>query len=308
MVGGKQMSTGKTTVKRKQVSKDKMFTAFCIVIALILTLLVLYPVVYVISASLSSPDALLQGEVWLWPVDFTMKGYKAVFDYKKVWIGYGNTIFYTIVGTLFNVSMTMICAYPLSRKNLPGRGIIMGLFTFTMLFSGGLIPNYIWLKNLNMLNTRWAMLLPSAMSVYNMIVARTFIQNNIPEELYDAAKIDGSDDINFFFRIVLPLTKAVMAVLALWYAVGHWNSYFNAFIYLKDYKLYPLQIFLKDVLVSNSFSTAEMLNPESHVDLLNLKLLLKFSLIVVSAAPLCALYPFVQKYFVKGVTIGSVKG
>ncbi len=308
MVGGKQMSTGKTTVKRRQVPKDKMFTTFCIVIALILTLIVLYPVVYVISASFSSPAALLQGDVWLWPVDFTLKGYKAVFDYKKVWIGYGNTIFYTIVGTLFNVSMTMICAYPLSRKNLPGRGIIMGLFTFTMLFSGGLIPNYIWLKNLNMLDTRWVMLLPSAMSVYNMIVARTFIQNNIPEELYDAAKIDGSDDISFFFRIVLPLTKAVMAVLALWYAVGHWNSYFNAFIYLKDYKLYPLQIFLKDVLVSNSFSTAEMLNPESHVDLLNLKLLLKFSLIVVSAAPLCALYPFVQKYFVKGVTIGSVKG
>lgn len=308
MVGGKQMRTEKIIVKRKQMSKDRMFTAFCIGIALILTLIVLYPVVYVISASFSSPAALLQGDVWLWPVDFTLKGYKAVFDYKKVWIGYGNTIFYTVVGTLLNVSMTMLCAYPLSRKNLPGRGIIMGLFTFTMLFSGGLIPNYIWLKNLNMLDTRWAMLLPSAMSVYNMIVARTFIQNNIPEELYDAAKIDGSDDISFFFRIVLPLTKAVMAVLALWYAVSHWNSYFNAFIYLKDYTLYPLQIFLKDVLVSNSFSTAEMLNPESHVDLLNLKLLLKFSLIVVSAAPLCALYPFVQKYFVKGVTIGSVKG
>jgi len=293
--------------KKREISKDKIFVISCLVIILLLTVMVLYPVIYVISASFSSPTALMQGKVWLWPVDVSLAGYKAVFDYQKVWIGYGNTIFYTVVGTVINVVMSMICAYPLSRRNLPGRGIFMGIFTFTMLFSGGLIPNYVWMKTLGLLDTRWALLIPSAMSVYNMIVARTFIENNVPEELYEAAKIDGSDDFNFFFKIVLPLTKAVIAVLALWYAVGHWNAYFDAFIYLKDNTLYPLQIFLKDILVANS-SSAEMMSAESHVDLLNLKLLLKYSLIVVSAAPLCALYPFVQKYFVKGVTIGSVKG
>ena len=302
------MKTDKSRVKKKQISKDTIFIATCTVVALLLTLIVLYPVIYVISASFSSPTSLLKGEVWLWPVDITLEGYKAVFDYQKVWIGYGNTIFYTVVGTVLNVAMTMLCAYPLSRPNLPGRGIIMKIFTFTMLFGGGLIPNYMWMKTMHLLDTRWALLLPSAMSVYNMIVARTFIQNNIPEELYEAANLDGCDDFNFFARIVLPLSKAVIAVLALWYAVGHWNSYFDAFIYLKDYKLYPLQIFLKDVLVSNSFSTADMMSPESFTDVVNLKLLLKYALIVVSAAPMCMLYPFVQKHFVKGITIGSVKG
>lgn len=288
--------------------KDIIFEAVCLGVALILTLLVLYPVVYVVSASFSSPTSLLKGEVWLWPVKPTLAGYEAVFEYRNVWIGYGNTIFYTLTGTLLNVVMTMICAYPLSRPNLPGRGIIMKIFTFTMLFGGGLIPNYMWMKTLGLLDTRWALLLPTAMSVYNMIVARTFIQNNIPEELYEAAVLDGCNDYHFFGDIVLPLSKAVMAVLALWYAVGHWNAYFDAFIYLKNKNLYPLQIFLKDVLVSNSFSTADMMNPESYTDVVNLKLILKYALIVVSAAPMCMLYPFVQKYFVKGVTIGSVKG
>lgn len=294
--------------KTKKMTKDGAFEISCLAIALFLTLLVLYPVVYVVSASFSSPKAILEGRVWLWPVEVGLDGYKAVFNYSKVFIGYANTIFYTVVGTLINVAMTMICAYPLSRKQLPGRGAIMKLFTFTMLFSGGMIPNYIWMKQLNLLDTRWVLLIPGAMSVYNMIVARTFIQSNIPEELYEAAQIDGCDDIRFFSNVVLPLSKSILAVLALWYAVGHWNSYFSAFLYLKDYKLYPLQVFLKDVLVSNSFSSADMMDPESYEAMVNLKLLLKYSLIVVSAAPLCSFYPFVQKHFVKGVTIGSVKG
>lgn len=295
-------------VRKTPVLQDKIFLGSCYGVILFLTILVLYPIIYVLSASFSSPTALAAGKVWLYPVDFSVDGYKAVFNYEKIWIGYRNTIIYVIAGTLINVTMTLFCAYPMARKTLPGRSALMGMFTFTMLFGGGMIPNYILMKNLGIMNTVWAMLLPGAMSVYNMIVARTFLQNNIPEELLDAAKIDGCDDFRFFSQIVLPLSKAIIAVLALWYAVGHWNAYFNAFLYLKDYKLYPLQIFLKDVLVANEFSADDMMDPETIIALTNMKLLLKYSLIVVSVVPLFSFYPFVQKYFVKGVTIGSVKG
>ena len=199
----------------------------------------------------------------------------------------------------------MACAYPLSRKQLHGKGPIMFLFTFTMLFSGGMIPNYILVKNLKIMNTVWAMLLPGCMSVYNMIVARTFIQHNIPNELLEASKMDGCSDVRFFFRILLPLSKAMIAVLALWYAVGHWNAYFNAFLYLSDKELFPLQLFLKSVLVQNEFAT--MIDPELAEQMTEMRNLIKYALIVVSTAPLFAFYPFVQKYFVKGVMIGSVK-
>lgn len=287
---------------------DRVFYTVCGVVVAALTLLVLYPIIYVLSASFSSPAALVAGKVILWPVDVGLEGYEAVFNYDKVWIGYRNTIFYVVLGTAINIAVTLCCAYPLSRKTLPGRGIFMGLFTFTMLFGAGMIPDYILMKNLNLINTIWAMMLPGAMSVYNMIVARTFLQNSIPEELLDAARIDGCDDFRYFFSIILPLSKAIIAVLGLWYAVGHWNAYFNAFLYLKDQQLYPLQIFLKDVLVSNQFSSEDMMDPETIVAMQNRKLLLKYSLIVVSTAPLFFFYPFVQKYFVKGVMIGSVKG
>lgn len=287
---------------------DRVFYAVCGIVVAFLTLLVLYPIIYVLSASFSSPAALVAGKVVLWPVDVGLEGYEAVFNYDKVWIGYRNTIFYVILGTSINIIVTLCCAYPLSRKTLPGRGIFMGIFTFTMLFGAGMIPDYILMKNLKLINTIWAMVLPGAMSVYNMIVARTFLQNSIPEDLLDAARIDGCDDFRYFFSIILPLSKAIIAVLGLWYAVGHWNAYFNAFLYLKDQQLYPLQIFLKDVLVSNQFSAEDMMDPETIIAMQNRKLLLKYSLIVVSTAPLFFFYPFVQKYFVKGVMIGSVKG
>lgn len=294
--------------KRKQMNRDRVFFLTCYILIAVLTFLVLYPIIYVLSASFSSPSALAAGKVWLFPVEISLDGYRAVFNYEKIWIGYRNTIFYVVFGTAINVTITLFCAYPLARKGLPGRSVLMGFFTFTMLFSGGMIPNYLLVKKLGIMNTVWALLLPGAMSVYNMIVARTFIQNNIPEELLEATKIDGCDDFRFFGYIVLPLSKAIISVLALWYAVGHWNAYFNAFLYLKDYNLYPLQIFVKDVLVANNFSADDMMDPETVVALTNMKLLLKYSLIVVSVLPLFSFYPFVQKYFVKGVTIGSVKG
>lgn len=287
---------------------DSFFYGFCYVIVAVLAVSVLYPIIYVLSASFSSPGALAAGKVWLWPVDFSLDGYRAVFNYQKVWLGYRNTIFYVIVGTTIDVSVTLICAYPMARKTLPGRGIFMGYFTFTMLFGGGMIPSYMLIKNLGIFNTVWAILLPGAMSVYNMIVTRTFIINNISDELMDATRIDGCDDFRCFTYIILPLSKAIIAVLTLWYAVGHWNAYFGAFLYLKDYRLYPLQIFLKDVLVANEFSADDMMDPETIIAMQNMKLLLKYGLIMVSIVPMFTFYPFVQKYFVKGVTIGSVKG
>ena len=285
---------------------DRRFYSVCYLLIGVLTIIVLYPIVYVMATSFSSPAAVARGEVWLWPVDLSLEGYKAVLQYKDVWIGYRNTIFYTLVGTLMNISLTLACAYPLSRKQLHGRVPIMFLFTFTMLFGGGMIPNYILIKNLKIMNTIWAMLLPGCMSVYNMIVARTFIQQNIPNELLEASKMDGCSDARFFFQVVLPLSKAIIAVLALWYAVGHWNAYFNAFLYLSDKELFPLQLFLKSVLVQNEFAT--MIDPELAEQMTEMRNLIKYALIVVSTAPLFAFYPFVQKYFVKGVMIGSVKG
>lgn len=294
--------------KIKLSMDDRIFYIVSYTIVALLTLIVLYPVLYIVSASFSSGTAVSQGKVWLYPVDFSLDGYKAVFHYQNIWIGYRNTIFYVIFGTLINLVMTMFCAYPLARKRLVGHSFFSFLFAFTMLFGGGMIPNYILVQKLGMLNTVWAMLVPGAMSVYNMIVARTFIQSNIPDELLEAAQIDGCDNIRFFFQIVLPLSKAILAVLGLWYAVGHWNAYFNAFLYLSDKQLYPLQIFLKDILVQSQFDASMFEDPELARQAYNIKLLLKYSMIVVSTAPLFVFYPFVQKYFIKGVMIGSVKG
>ena len=299
------MTRGNTFGKTSR--SDRGFYIICYSIASILVLAVLYPMIYVVSCSFSSGIAVGAGKVWLWPVDFGLKGYKAVLKYKDIWIGYRNSIFYTVVGTFINIFMTMICAYPLARKKLRGRGAIMMLFTFTMFFNGGMIPNYILISKLNFINTVWAMLIPGAMSVYNMIVARTFLQSNIPDELLESAKIDGCNDIHFFFKIVLPLSKTIIAVLCIWYAVGHWNSYFNAFLYLNEKSKYPLQIFLREILVLGDMQ-ADMIDSESFLEVQSLKNLLKYSTIVVATAPLFAVYPFVQKYFVKGALIGSVKG
>lgn len=286
--------------------QDRIYYALCYTVISVLTLSVLYPIVYIVSASFSSGAAIAAGRVWLFPVEFSLRGYQAVLKYDNVWIGYRNTIFYAVVGTVINVVMTLICAYPLARKNLRGRKFISLLFTFTMIFSGGMIPGYMLVKHLNMINTVWAMLIPGAMSVYNMIVTRTFLQTTISDYLLEAAKIDGCSDFRFFFLIVLPLSKAVIAVIALFYAVGHWNAYFNAFLYLTDKNLYPLQIFLKDILVQNQFS-ADLVDPEIVAEMQNMQAILKYSMIVVSTVPLFCFYPFTQRHFVKGVMIGSVK-
>lgn len=302
------MKDSSNTNKIRSGKSDRVFYAVVAVILVFLCLIVLYPIIYVVAASFSSSAAVTEGKVWVYPVDFTVEAYKAVFRYKDIWIGYKNTILYTLFGTCLNVMMAMVCAYPMSRKDLPGKNIFSFFFAFTMLFNGGMIPNYLLVKDLGMLNSPLAVIIPGAMSVYNMIVAKNFIQTNIPLELLEAAKIDGCSDVRFFFSIVLPLSKAIMAVLALWHAVGHWNSYFSAFLYITDKNLYPLQVFLKEILVQSNIDTEIIGNVADAIAMQNLKQLLKYAIIVVSTVPLFSFYPFFQKYFVKGVTVGSVKG
>lgn len=294
----------KSKINYKQ---DRIYYIVCYTIITLLTLIVLYPVIYVISTSFSSADRVVQGDVWLLPVDFNLQGYKIILGYKNIWIGYLNTIFYTVVGTLINLAVTLMCAYPMARKTLRGRGPIMFFFSFTMLFSAGTIPYYILMNSLGLLNTRWVLLLPGAMSVYNMIVCRTFIQTNVPDEMLEASQIDGCNDIHFFFRMVLPLSKSIIAVLALWYGVGHWNSYFDAFLYLRDNNLFPLQIFLRELLIQSQ-QISEVTETLEEMQNMDIYVVLKYCIIVVSTAPLCCIYPFIQKYFQKGVLVGSVKG
>ena len=286
---------------------DKLFYAGCYLITALFMLAVLYPLVYILSASFSSADAITSGRMWLFPVDFSLVGYRYILKYDAIWLGYRNTLFYTFAGTLINVAMTITCAYGLSRRGMRGRRFFTMLFTFTMIFSGGMIPNYLLMKDLKILNTVWCMLLPGAISAYNLIVAKTFIENSIPGDLLEAARIDGCSDVRFFFSIVLPLSKAILAVLLLMYAAAHWNAYFNAFLYLTDKKLYPLQIFLRQILVQSNMS-ADMLDPEAMAQMQTLQQILKYAVIVVSTAPMLCLYPFVQKYFRQGVMIGSIKG
>jgi len=288
--------------------EDRILYVVVNLIIILTSLIILYPLVFVLSSAFSSPAAVSSGKVLLFPVDFSLRGFQAVFSYNNVLSSFGNSIFYTVAGTVINMAMTLICAYPLSRKDCPFRNAIMGLFTFTMFFSGGLIPFYMLMARLGFVNTIWSILLPGAISVYNMIVTRTFISSTIPGELLEAAQIDGCSDARFFFEFVLPLSKPVIAVIALYYGAGHWNAYFNAMMYLNDPKLYPLQLVLRDILISNQFNMNEMTDPALIAANMGMQDLLKYSLIVISSAPLMLAYPFVQKHFIKGVMLGSVKG
>ena len=287
---------------------DKIMRAVVYALMFILILIILYPLIYVVSSSFSSGEAVTSGKVLLWPVDFSLQGYKAVFAYKQVWVGYRNTIFYTVVGTLLNLTLTIMAAYPLSRKNFQGRNFYMTLFLITMFFSGGIIPNYILMTKLHLTNTRWALILSGSISVYNMIIMRTFFQNSIPNELLEAAKIDGITDIGYLFKVVLPLSKSILAVITLYYVVGHWNSYFNAMLYLRDESLYPLQLVLRSILNVGKIDLSQITDAEIIKQMRGLSDLMKYSLIIISSAPIIIAYPFVQRFFEKGVMIGSVKG
>jgi len=287
---------------------DKIFTVVNYVILSLFLVTILYPLIYILSASISDSQAVISGEVWLWPVRPTWDGYEAVFKHKLIWSGFRNSLFYTAFGTLINVVMTVLAAYPLSRKDFYGKNVFMFLFVFTMMFSGGLIPTYLVVKELGLLNTVWSMLLPGALGIWNMIITRTYFQTTIPDELLEASQLDGCTDFQFVWKIVLPLSGPIIAVITLFYAVGHWNSYFSALIYLKNQNLYPLQLVLRDILVQNEVDLNMLMDVQEQAKREGLRELLKYSLIVVASVPLLIVYPFVQKYFVKGIMIGSLKG
>lgn len=292
----------------KESTDDRIFMAVNNIFLIIALLIVIYPIIYIVSASFSSTRAVTSGRVWLYPVEFSLEGYKAIFENKYIVTGYANTFFYTFFGTAVNIVMTIMAAYPLSRKDFYGRNVLMFMFTFTMIFNGGLIPTYILINNLKMVNTRWVMIIPGALGVWNVIVTRTYYQNNISDEILEAAQLDGCNDIQFICRIVLPLSKAITAVMVLFYAVGHWNQFFTAFIYLNKKELFPLQIVLRDILIMNTIESEMITDPELMAAKQGLADLLKYSLIVVASVPVMCIYPFVQKYFVKGVMIGAIKG
>ncbi len=295
-------------MKIKLSVKDAGYYLCVNIFSTVLLLVVLIPLINIVASSFSSPNAVLQGKVFLWPVNFSLKGYEEVFKNPDIFRSYLNTFKYTFFGTVINVLMTVILAYPLSRKDFPGRNYIMLLFTFTMIFSGGMIPSYILMKDLHILNTAWVMVIPGAISVYNMIITRTFIINSIPQELLEASQLDGCSDIKYLMTIVLPLSKAVLAVITLYYAVGHWNAYFSAFLYLNDRNLVPLQIVLRDILMANVFEGANVLDPEIAAARQGIADLIKYSLIIVATLPILIVYPFLVKFFEKGVMIGSIKG
>jgi len=294
--------------KIQDSAEDKVLYAIVNTFLVVFMLVVAYPLIFVLSSSLSSGEAVSAGRVLFLPVDFSVRGYEAVFKHKNILTGYRNTLLYTVIGTMFNIAVTMICAYPLSRRDMQWKRFYMIIFVITMYFGGGLIPTYIVINKLGLINSFWVMVIPGLMGVYNMIVARTFIMSTIPLEVLESAQIDGCSDVHYFFRIVLPLSKAIIAVMGLFYGVGHWNAYFNAMIYLSEPKRYPLQLILRQILVLNQINYNDMMDPELIAANIGMADLLKFSLIVVATLPILAIYPFAQKYFIKGIMVGSLKG
>ena len=289
---------------------DKLFDAVNYFLLFLMLMIVLLPLLNVLSSSISDGDAVTAGKVWFWPVGFSLEAYKKIFEYSAIWTGYGNTILYTVVGTLYSVAITLLAAYPLSRRDFSWRNVYMGLFVFAMTFSGGLIPFYLTVLKLGMINTFAAMIIPYGLSIYNVIITRTFFENTLGREILEASQIDGCNDFRFFFTMALPLSGAIIAVISLFYAVGKWNSYFDALIFVRDAQRQPLQIILRRILVQNSVDQ-QLVNfsgASSEAELAKFRNMVKYGLIVVSSVPVLCIYPFVQKYFVKGVMIGSVKG
>ena len=308
--GGRRRSSG-----IRHAREDRLFYVLDVGLLGLTFLLVVYPLIYVVSSSFSDALEVVAGRVWLLPVKPSLEGYKAVFEYSELWLGYGNTIFYTVFGTIYNVVMTMLIAYPLSRRDFRGRGALMFLFTFTLFFQGGLIPTYLLIRSVGIIDTRAVMIIPFAIQVLNVIITRTFLQSNIPAELYEAARVDGATNSRMLWSVVLPLSGPIIAVITLFYAVNHWNQFFNALVYLRRQELRPLQIILREILVLNSPNVIDQLmasaSPE-QVEALQSRMylqgLIQFALIVIATAPILAVYPFVQKYFVRGAMIGALKG
>ena len=294
------------TMKIRQSREDRAFTAVIAVVVGLIMLLTIYPLYIVVISSFSAPMEVISGHVWLLPQGFSGEGYRRVFQNSDIFMSYKNTIIYTVLGTAVSLFFTLSAAYPLSRKKLYSRTGLMLLFTFTMFFKGGMIPTYLTVKGLGLYNNIWVMVLMGSLSIYNMIVARTFLQNTIPNEIYEATEMDGANDIQVFFQIVLPLSMPILAVLSLFYAVGIWNNYFTGLIYLKSRSLYPLQLVLREILVTDTSDMTDTL--EANMNKLLVQESVKYCVIVVSSVPMLVLYPFLQRFFAKGVMIGAIKG
>ncbi|WP_235940748.1 carbohydrate ABC transporter permease [Paramicrobacterium fandaimingii] len=302
--GGNRRGDQQTRIKDPLVDRFFMIGVYILLTTFLLA--VLLPLLYIVASSFSSPLAVSAGRVTFWPVDFTLEGYERALGDSQIMTGFLNSLIYTTVGTLISLTLTVAIAYPLSRKDLWGRGGLSLGVIFTMLFAGGIIPTYIVVQQLGLLDTRWALLLPQAVGVWQVIIAVVFFRSSIPDELYEAAQLDGASDLRFLWTIVLPLSKPLLAVIALMYAIFQWNSYFDALMYLRDPSLYPLQIVLRNVLILNQATPG--MDAAAQIERQHLADLLKYSLIVISTVPVMLIYPFVARYFNKGIMLGSVKG
>ena len=291
----------------RRTRADKAFDLMDYIFLTVAFLLVAYPLYFVVIASVSDPIAVYEGRVIFYPIKPTLEGYRRILSYSTLFTGYQNTLLYTLVGTSINVVLTITAGYALSRKELVGRNIMMMGVMITMIVSGGMIPNYLLVRSLRIYNTMWALILPGAVSTWNLIVTRTFFQQTIPDELREAADLDGCSDTAFFLRVVLPRSTSIIAVMILFYAVSHWNSYFNALIYLSSTAKYPLQLVLRNILIVNTLD--DMVNDvATQAAQQRMGDLIKYGMIIISSLPLLILYPFLQKYFVQGVMIGAIKG
>lgn len=303
----KSREKNRTKIKLYQTTPDKILLGSVWVFLILVLVVIMVPILFILASSFSSASAVSAGKVWLWPVDFSLDGYKVIFQSPNIIRGFLNSIGYTIAGTVISVSLTLLAGYPLSRSDLKIRGPVMFIFTLTMFFSGGMIPTYLVVSKLHLIDTFWAMVLPSAMGVWNVILVKTYIQSSIPLEIYESASIDGCSDWKYFINMVIPLAKPIIAVMILLYAVGKWNDFMSGLLYINDSAKYPLQLILRNILVLND-SVGMSMNLAEQMNRQELKNLMQYSLIIVSSLPVMVLYPFIQKYFVKGIMAGSIKG
>ncbi|MDF2538026.1 MAG: sugar transporter permease [Herbinix sp.] len=296
-----------TKIKLYHTVPDRILLAGVWILLAAIAVIILVPVIFILASSFSDPSAVSAGKVFLWPVDFSLAGYQVILLSPNILQGFFNSVAYTVVGTVVSVSLTLLAGYPLSRTDLKIRKPVMFLFTVTMFFSGGIIPTYMVVSKLNLIDSFWAMILPSAMGVWNVILMKTYIQSSIPLEIFESASIDGCSDWKYFINMVIPLSKPIIAVMILLYAVGKWNDFFSALLYLNDTAKSPLQLILRNVLVTND-SSGMVMRLEEQMSRQELKTLMQYSLVVVSSLPVMLLYPFIQRYFVKGIMMGSIKG
>lgn len=298
-----------------KLNRDKIFGIVNTLLLLVITFLILYPLYFTIIASVSEPSEVVGGKVVFWPKGFSLDSYKAVFKEKSIWSGYRNSILYTLLGTLLNLILTIPAAYALSKKNMRFRRVINTYFVFTMFFSGGMLPGYLLVKDLGLINKPYTLIVLGGLSVYNVIVARTYFMSSIPESIYEAAEIDGCSEFGKFFKIAIPLAKPIIAVITLYYAVGRWNDYFTSLIFISDSDYFPLQLVLRNILQGSqvklsAMDTSSMASEELLylIKQANLAEAMKYAVIFIASLPMLIIYPFIQKYFVKGVMVGSVKG